>query len=287
MAKVNKSDSRLIKSALVNSLDVEYLNCETTRGLERSLNEDFAATVVSETNGNIKLLVLCDGMGGYEHGEEASKFVATSLTEWFSAFDFSNGMPNDIDKIVAKEIKKINRELKRKHKESATTLTMALVGEEDTYVFNVGDSRTYAINGTDLTQITKDDSEVWKYLYRNGKGKYTKDELRFITFNFSVTKCLGEGCAFRISTDVIKNSAYDGLLLLTDGITDILSDKTMEELLVSTRYDEFLETLLYEACYSDSEYFEDDRKMKLYYKKTTPGSDNASAAMYLKLTNNR
>lgn len=284
MSKINREDSRLIKSLVTNTSDLEYLDCVTTRGLMREINEDFVATAISETNTDIKLLVLCDGMGGYERGEEASKFVVTRLLDWFNNFDFSNGLPEDIAKIVTKEIKRINRGLKKQYNESATTLTMALVGEEDTYVFNIGDSRTYAIKDNDLTQITKDDSEVWKYLYRNGKGKYTKDELRFITYNFSVTKCLGQGFAFRVSTDVIKNSAYDGLLLLSDGITDILSDKTMRKFLEETRYDELLETLLYESCYSDSEYFEDERKMKLHYKETMPGYDNATAAMYLKLT---
>lgn len=284
MAKANRKDSRLIKSMLTTSIDAEYLDCVTTTGLERTLNEDFAATVVSSTNENVKLLVLCDGMGGYECGEEASKFVVTNLVDWFNGFDFSNGLPENIGKIVSSKIKKINRNLKREFRESATTLTMALIGEEETYVFNVGDSRTYAIKDNDLSQITKDDSEVWKYLYKNGKGNYTKDELRFITFNFSVTKCLGEGFAFKISTEVIKNSAYDGLLLLSDGVTDILSDKTMKKLLNETRPDEFLETLLYESCYSDSEYFDDNRRKKLHYKKTAPGCDNATAAMYLKLT---
>lgn len=284
MAKANRKDSRLIKSMLTTSRDAEYLDCVTTTGLERTLNEDFAATVVSSTNENVKLLVLCDGMGGYECGEEASKFVVTNLVDWFNGFDFSNGLPENIGKIVSSKIKKINRNLKREFRESATTLTMALIGEEETYVFNVGDSRTYAIKDNDLSQITKDDSEVWKYLYKNGKGNYTKDELRFITFNFSVTKCLGEGFAFKISTEVIKNSAYDGLLLLSDGVTDILSDKTMKKLLNETRPDEFLETLLYEACYSDSEYFDDNRRKKLHYKETVPGYDNATAAMYLKLT---
>ncbi len=284
MSKINREDSRLIKSLVTNTSDLEYLDCVTTRGLMREINEDFVATAISETNTDIKLLVLCDGMGGYERGEEASKFVVTRLLDWFNNFDFSNGLPEDIAKIVTKEIKRINRGLKKQYNESATTLTMALVGEEDTYVFNIGDSRTYAIKDNDLTQITKDDSEVWKYLYRNGKGKYTKDELRFITYNFSVTKCLGQGFAFRVSTDVIKNSAYDGLLLLSDGITDILSDKTMRKFLEETRHDELLETLLYESCYSDSEYFEDERKMKLHYKETVPGYDNATTAMYLKLT---
>jgi len=74
------------------------------------------------------------------------------------------------------------------------------------------------------------------------------------------------------------------MLLLSDGITDILSDKTMRKFLEETRHDELLETLLYESCYSDSEYFEDERKMKLHYKETVPGYDNATTAMYLKLT---
>lgn len=278
-----KGKSRLIRSAVVVSDDIEYLNCMTTICLQKNKNEDFSATVVSPSNPAIKLIVVCDGMGGGKHGEMASEFVVNSIVYWFNSCDFSCGFPDNIQRIINSQIRKINLNLKRKYKGSGTTLTMTLVGEFETYVVNIGDSRAYSVKNGKLAQLTKDDSIAWKYFYRNGKGRYTKDELRFLTKNYILTECLGTSFFFKINTNLISNNTYDGLLLLSDGVTDIVSDKRMEELLSSTDYSSFLANLLHDSCYGESEFFEDGREESLFEKPTLPGEDNATAALYLKL----
>jgi len=277
-------NSRLIKKLNPYNENEKYLDCETTTGTKKENNEDFAATVISPTNTDVALLVVCDGVGGSPYGIKASEFVVTNLVEWFNNFDFTNDLPENIEINVIKEIKKINRKLRKAYKESNTTLTMALIGKTKTLIINRGDSRTYSIKNHELTQITKDDSFVWKWLYKNGKGNYTKDDFRFLTLNSYITKSIGDNLCLKIDTHVIENNSYDGLLLLSDGVTDIVSDKRMEEILKEKEHLIFLRELLTEACYGESEFFQDGIQESLLKTPTTPGKDNATAAMYLKLT---
>lgn len=280
---LDRDGSRLIKSLNVSNFDIEYLNCETTTGLLCKNNEDFAATIVSPINENYKLLVVCDGLGGENYGEEASMLVGLNLVEWFKSFDFNNLDFGIVKKLVIKELKEINQKLCKSYKGAATTLTAALVGENETLIINVGDSRTYYFTDGELFQVTKDDSLVWKLFYRNGKGKYKKDELRFLKLNGVITKYIGDIHYFKINTYMVNNNSYDGLLLLSDGVTDIVSDKRIQEILNEKEYLIFLKELLKEACYCDSEFFEDGTKEGFLKSSTIPGRDNATAAMYLKL----
>lgn len=273
-------EPRLIKSLIITDTCKDYLDCKTTLGLKKPLNEDFAATITSPQNEKITLLAVCDGVGGAESGDLASEYTIKHLVHWFNNYEFEP--ENNLDKDFIREIKRINHHLKRKYKEAETTISAALIDEKDTHILNIGDSRTYAINGNILTQITKDDLEVWHFLYRNGKGKYTKDELRFIIFNHILTKALGSGFFPRLKTNIIENDSYDGLLLLTDGVTDIVSDKRINELLKEEDYENFLTNLLNEACYCESETYQGDRKPKWLFRPTIPGKDNATGAVYIK-----
>ena len=200
--------SRLIKSLVITDTCKEYLNCETTVGLKRTLNEDFAATITSPINSQIKLLAVCDGVGGAERGELASEYTIKHLVQWFNTYNFAIENPNDLDKKIIREIKRINHILKRKYKEAETTISTVLIDEKNTHILNIGDSRTYIISDNTLTQVTKDDSEVWNFLYRNGKGKYTKDELRFIIFNNLLTKTLGSGFFPRLKRELFCSARW-------------------------------------------------------------------------------
>lgn len=280
---INKDDSRLIKSAMMPfSLADEYLDCRTTTGPRRPNNEDFAATIISPNNDKVKLLVVCDGMGGVDKGEVASKYVTENLVEWFNNFDFSNGIPGNIHQILKSVIGVINYKLNEYSYHSGTTLTAALIGDDQTYFVNIGDSRAYRIKDQELCQVTTDDSMVWDQYYKNGTGVYTKDELRFIRRNNIITDCLGNDSLGKIHIHRLDNDAYDALLLLTDGVTDIVSDEKIRRLYINSNYDEFLDILLNEACNGESEFFE-NREEDAIFCSTTPGKDNATAAMYLKL----
>lgn len=274
---INVEKSNTIYSILTASSAV--LKCKSVVGLTRSNNEDFAVTIVSPTNDKIKLLLICDGIGGYDAGELASKFVAKGIVKWFNNYNFENNDFSIVEKELKNEVMTIHNKLQKIFVDAGTTLTSAIIGEEETIIANIGDSRTYAIIDGRLEQITADDSMVWRMYYADDEG-LEKDDLRFCNGNNCIEDCVGFVGTGKIKTTRIENQAYDGLLLTSDGVTDVLSDKTMLTIFKETYNGDYVDRLIHEACYGKTETigFDDD----IAFHPTYPGNDNATAAMYLK-----
>ena len=204
---------------------MEIFEYKTDIGLIRDKNEDAAIVMTHPKNKNIKLMLVADGMGGKEYGEIAANYVLNSITKWFQNKD--EKILNDTKKVedlLSKYIKTINTNLIKKYGEDklGTTLTLALINQKETLIMNIGDSRAYIYLNKQLIQVTDDDSDVW--LYHKYAG-VKKDDLRYFVNNNIISACIGicnELC--KISSITINND-YDILLLFTDGVTDIITDK--------------------------------------------------------------
>ncbi|MCI9110754.1 MAG: serine/threonine-protein phosphatase [Bacilli bacterium] len=276
--EMKREEDRSINSGFLSEL--EFMDCASTTGFRRENNEDFVCTVVSPINNNIKLLLVCDGMGGFNNGEAASKIVALEIIRWFKFYDFNLGF-DKIEKEINKVIEKARGIFRESYEMIGTTLTFAIVGENETLIGNIGDSRTYIIKDGVLTQITKDDSKVWKEFYEGEEFLFEKDDLRFLPNNNILTEAIDDyRLPIYLQTYYILNCSYDGILLVSDGITDILSDKSITRIINETAEGDILDKLLYEACCGNPDF------PPAYYDEvlypTLPGGDNASAAVYLK-----
>ena len=254
-------------------------------GLLRDINEDYAFCNSHPKNPNVKFLVLADGMGGKEHGEFASNFVVEKLKNWFIEKDAKT--LNDVKQtrdLLIKYIKRLNTEIIKKcgNNRSGTTLTMSILGKRKTIIANVGDSRAYIYKDQELIQVTEDDSDVWMY-YKYGEVK--KDDLRYFSNNNIVTACVGickELCT--VSTTIIDND-YDILILLSDGVTDIITDSKIKSLIRKTPSTFLLDSIIEEAVYIDQNLKVPKRlKRKFLANYIVPfkGRDNASGAIYIK-----
>lgn len=282
--ELGREADREFKSHFVSSNDLGFMDCASTTGIRRKNNEDFTGFVVSPLNENIKLLIVCDGMGGFNNGVEASKIVALEVINWFNSYDFSLGFDNLEDEIK-KVIEVARLTIKKHYCMSGTTLTFAIVGERETFICNAGDSRAYIIKDGDLTQITRDDSEVWEKFYENQNPDdlytYKKDDLRFLPGNNVITNAVDDYVVPPVlNTFYISNSLYDSILLTTDGVTDILSDETIIRIFNETEDKDILDKLLYESCYGNPDFPPTNYDEFLY--PTLPGKDNASGAVYIK-----
>lgn len=264
---------------------MEMLDVKTHIGLIREKNEDAVLAINHPDDENIKLLLVADGMGGREHGEIASKYVADSLEKWFQKKDVK--VLNDLEKteeLLTKYVKTLNSNLIKKYGEDklGTTLTLALIVKDKTLLLNVGDSRGYIYRGRRLIQITEDDSDVWMY-YKYGEVK--KDDLRYFSNNNIVTACIGickELC--KVTTTIIKND-YEMLALFTDGVTDIITDSKIKTLIRKMPRPNLLESIIEEAVYVDQNLKVPTRlKRKFLANYIVPfkGRDNASGAIYIK-----
>ncbi len=264
---------------------MEILECKTDIGLIRKHNEDCVLAIKHPRNKNIKLLIVADGMGGRDDGEIASNYIVDSLKEWF--LKKSEKVLNDNNKIIKQleeYVIKLNGKLIKKYGKNhlGTTLTLALVNKKKTIIINVGDSRAYIYKNKKLIQITEDNSDVWDY-YKY--GAVNKDDLRYFSNNSLINACIGlcdELC--RISTTVIDND-YEILLLFTDGVTDLITDKKIKYLIKKTEEKQLLEKIINEAVNVDQHLFVPIRlKYKYLANYIVPfkGRDNASGAIYIK-----
>lgn len=274
---IDRDKSRAIK--IIKGPKDKFLDCATAKGTIKKDNQDFTCAITSPINENCKLLIVCDGVGGSHQGDKASEIVTQEFINWFNSYNFNDlsQIENEINNII----EKARNTIKQKYNMSATTLTFAIVTEQETIIGNLGDSRTYTIYNKKLKQITKDDSEVWEeYIEHPKYYQYEKDTLRFLPNNNILTDAIDYYPSQNLQIYHIQNNEYDGILLTSDGITDIISDDTIEKIIDENKKEEIIDKLLYESCFGKPSYPKEDEDEILY--PTLPGKDNASAAIYIK-----
>lgn len=201
------------------------------RGLLRDQNEDALSvnglllrddavdlTVDILEEGFFYLLV-SDGMGGHEKGEEASRFALEEMEEQFS---FHHIQPDSFEDDIREAARYINYKLNRSASQQGQTYPMGctLTGVVWHYghiwLVNAGDSRTYRFREGMLRQLTTDETE------------------RGITGNPAASKlllnCLGGGAEGRLAVDDLDGKLLEGdvLLVCSDGLCDMLPDEEIE-----------------------------------------------------------
>lgn len=264
---------------------MEILETRTDIGLIRENNEDATVVIVHPKSKNIKLLAVADGMGGKELGEVASNFCVEKLKKWF--IEKESKILNDSKKVrelLIKYIKRLNKELIKRFGKNllGTTLTVAIVTKKKTVIANVGDSRAYIYKDEELYQVTEDDSDVWFYhKYANIK----KEDLRFFSNNNLINACVGLSDDLCNVSVTIINSDYNILLLLTDGVTDLIKDRKIKKLIKTVPKEKLLEKIIHEAVHINQHLYVPLRLKNKYlanYIIPFKGRDNASGAIYIK-----
>ncbi len=259
---------------------------ETNIGLIRKNNEDIAISKIHPKDENIILLLVADGMGGKEFGEIASTYVAKSIEKWFTSRSTSTLENTEKAEDQLREtIEKANHNLIEKYGENVlgTTLTVALITKKTTLILNAGDSRAYIYQKKKLIQVSEDDSDVWFY-YKYGAVK--KDDLRFFYNNNIITSCVGiskDLCNIR--STILESNSYEMILLFTDGVTDLITDRKIKKIIETSPKKKILLNIIDEAVNKEQHlriplYL----KRKKYSKYILPfkGRDNASGAIYSK-----
>jgi serine/threonine protein phosphatase PrpC len=181
------------------------------------------------------LLVVADGVGGYECGVEASRMAMHNmmhtvlqnimLSDELSDEFFSDMLVGGVD-WANRTIYQRGREW---GKEMATTLTAALVVGTKAYIVNVGDSRTYLYReDVGLRQITRDHSVVATLV---AFGKITPDEVYTHPERNKVYRCVG--CDENVDVDAFALDLCQGdrLLLCSDGLWEMVRDPVIVRIL--------------------------------------------------------
>ncbi|MEX0619089.1 MAG: Stp1/IreP family PP2C-type Ser/Thr phosphatase [Pseudohongiellaceae bacterium] len=205
----------------------------TDPGLNREQNEDCIG--YSREYG---IAVLADGMGGHQAGEVASKIAVDSvlrgLQKLIAGKNAGSITGSQLLEFVSNTISNSNARIfeaataNTSHKGMGTTLVAAILLESRLYVGHVGDSRVYLFRNQELKRITKDHSLIQDLV---DKGFYTEDEARSASVKHVVTRALGAGREVEVDTIEHEVEENDLLLLCSDGLTDMLSDGVIAEVL--------------------------------------------------------
>lgn len=205
------------------------LSGRTDVGLRRSKNED-TFVVRPELN----FCLVADGMGGAAAGELASRFFAEAAVEVFT--DAQSPPEEELPGLVQKSFKLANRRILDHVKKSPDHEGMGCTAELMAYcdggfvLGHMGDSRTYRFRNGELKQLTHDHSLVQNMV---DQGLLSEAEARVHSHRNVILRAVGIDKS--ISLDVIKGKTAPGdyYLLCSDGLTDMVDDPLIREILSS------------------------------------------------------
>ncbi|MEA2199103.1 MAG: family protein phosphatase [Solirubrobacteraceae bacterium] len=209
----------------------------THTGLQRRENED---SVLASP----PLFVVADGMGGAQAGEVASQIAVDAFAEGLP----DEGSPEERLASVAHTANQRIYERSRTESERAgmgTTLTAAYLGENDLSIAHVGDSRAYLFRDGELTRLTQDHSLMAELIRR---GKLTEEEAADHPQRSIITRALGPEPDVAVDTWTYPVKAGDVILLCSDGLTSMISEAQVAEILrTSPGLDRAAQALIDEA----------------------------------------
>jgi protein phosphatase len=197
----------------------------------RSGNEDNFTVDASPTRG---IFIVADGMGGHAAGEVASEMAVHIVQRELSPVRDLDG--EDVVQMVATALKRANRAihdrtLTETDKQGMGTTVSALLLAGTRYLIGqVGDSRVYLFRDGALSQLTKDHSYVQEQV---DAGYLTPEQARYHPYSNVITRCVGAGND--VEPDIYRGEARAGDLFLvaSDGLTGMVDDRRLAQLLGS------------------------------------------------------
>ena len=196
----------------------------TDIGRARGRNED--AYLVRDP-----LFAVADGMGGHRGGNVASKVALEAIR----AFD-ADGPDGDGTSELVKDIRTANEtvlargEADRDLRGMGTTITALLLQGQQATIAHVGDSRAYRLRDGGLEQLTQDHTLVHQLVE---EGRITADQAGRHPQRSILTRAVGVEPSVDVDASTIDLRLGDRLLLCTDGLTGMLSDDAIREVLAS------------------------------------------------------
>jgi PPM family protein phosphatase len=220
-------------------------------GRRRPLNEDSLAIVECEmaresVSLGLGIYLVADGMGGHAGGEVASALASAAvirrLTADFIAPLLAPGAAEPsadetraaLSAAVQDANRRIHEERAGRKSDMGTTLVLAIVIGPRIFVGNVGDSRAYLLrpgSGEDgLQQLTVDHSLVQRLV---SMGQITDEQARSHPYRNMIYKSLGEHATVEMDTFVERAPPGSRLLLCSDGLSGLVPDAQLRDLLAA------------------------------------------------------
>jgi protein phosphatase len=194
----------------------------TDTGHQRSTNEDAHLA-------RAPVFVVADGMGGAQAGEVASQLAIAHFAAGLPGED-SDGATERLARAVQEANAEIHALSERDARRAGmgTTLTAAYVGSSEISIAHVGDSRAYLLRDGELRRITEDHSLVEELLRQ---GRLTEEEAEEHPQRSIITRALGPEPEVEVDTVSLIAAAGDVVLICSDGLTSMVPEATVGEIL--------------------------------------------------------
>jgi len=209
----------------------------TDVGRQRANNQDtFRLMQLEETRG---IFVVCDGMGGAQAGNVASDIAASVFMEHMNRYIRPTMSGRYAESVLVNAINFANYEVYKKSLSDAsfngmgTTLVGGFMQNGEVMLANVGDSRAYRCRKDEqgqikIERITRDHSVVEEMILR---GDLTEEEARRHPRRNLITRALGTEEHVKADMYPVTMEPGEWLLLCSDGLTSMLDDKIIAQIL--------------------------------------------------------
>jgi protein phosphatase len=170
------------------------------------------------------LYAVADGMGGHRGGEVASSLALETVQQLFERQEGS----------LADQVSGANRAVYDRSQSDrsvsgmGTTLTAALIDGNKVHLVHVGDSRAYLVRDGALTQLTEDHTLVHRMVL---EGEITPEEAETHPHRSILTRALGVDENVQVDEGDVQVESGDRLLLCTDGLTGMVPEGEIQEIL--------------------------------------------------------
>jgi protein phosphatase len=201
----------------------------TDIGKTRNINQDYLYFSDEKIGYFPNLYIVADGMGGHKAGDKASTYAVTRFVELLKAEE-----PDIPFLTMGKLIRQVNEEIYKisatqdQYAGMGTTFVAAVIIGHTAYVMNIGDSRLYHYDGSKLRQVTMDHSLV-EELVRAGELK--REESRYHPQKNIITRALGVSETVEPDYFMVEMFPSDQILLCSDGLSNMVEDDRLSEIL--------------------------------------------------------
>ena len=215
---------------------------QTDVGLKRKENED--SYLVDESH---CVFIVADGMGGHAAGDLASRVAVESVCEFLRRNSrplTEENAPFGVDSELSETANRIKnaicianqkiRQVATQNEQVAgmgTTVVCAQVEGHVITIANVGDSRAYLFRQSGYRQISEDHSWVNEQLQRK---LITPEDARVHPWRNVITRALGSRDILDVDVFIERVRAGDQVLLCTDGLSGMIDDITMFEIITDS-----------------------------------------------------
>jgi len=207
----------------------------TDAGCKRKNNEDFLFVDIERN-----LFIIADGMGGHQAGEKASKLAVETAEQYLTKEKIANIIctEGDIKEAINKSIDTANKvileeaRLHRKLSGMGCTIIIAIAEGNLFHIGHVGDVRAYVICEDTISLLTEDHTVINELIKSK---RITAEEAKKHPLKHVLSKAVGNKDKVEPDYNQILIKPGDYLLLCSDGLTTMIDDNIIKDIVVKEK----------------------------------------------------